>query len=278
LLWADDDLGDGNVNGDLERAAKQAADKLEEVASRPLLELGELTHVLLTSSATIDGVLKRVVYAARLIVPGADVVSVTLRRGDGDYYTPVETDEIALKLDKLQYEFGEGPCVDAADPDGPAYAQSGDLANETKWPTFGAKVAEHGYFSILSTALLTRPDPASFTGALNIYSRDHGALDDHARDVAFLLATFASLAIKAAKDQDETDRALTEIRTEVANLHKALETRNVIGQATGILMARRNLSADEAFEVLARASQNHNVKLAQLAKLVSDHPKAADRL
>ncbi|MGH3374044.1 MAG: GAF and ANTAR domain-containing protein [Actinoallomurus sp.] len=265
---------DGELDGHLERAAKVAADKIEELAARPMDELGKLTTVLLNSSATVDVVLQRVVFAARLIIPGADVVSVTLRRGEGDYYTPVETDAVALALDELQYKYDEGPCVDAADPGGPAYAHSGDLGNEPKWPTFGAKMAEHGYFSILSTALLTRPDPSSFTGALNVYSRDHGALDDHARDVAFLLATYASLAIGAAKDRADADDA----QTEAANLHKALETRTVIGQATGILMARRGLSADDAFQVLARASQNHNVKLSQLAKLVSAHPKAADRL
>jgi ANTAR domain len=271
------------VNGDVVRehlkdAVKVATDKIEELAARPLEELGQLTHVLLNTGTTVDGVLQRVVFAARLIIPGADVVSVTLRRGEGDYYTPVETDAVALALDELQYKYDEGPCVDAADPDGPAYARSGDLANEPKWPTFGTKVAEHGYFSILSTALLTRQDPTSFTGALNVYSHDHDALDGHARDVAFLLATYASLAVRAAQAQAQADNALAEVRTEVTNLHKALETRNVIGQATGILMARQGLSADDAFQVLARASQNHNVKLSQLAKLVSDHPKAADRL
>jgi hypothetical protein len=139
-------------------------------------------------------------------------------------------------------------------------------------------VAELGYRSILSTALLTRPDPAPFTGALNIYAREPHRFGASARDVAFVLATYASFAVAAVQDREDSERALAEVRTEATNLRKALDTRTIIGQATGILMARRGLTGEEAFDVLARASQNHNVKLTVLAELLAGRPEVADRL
>lgn len=261
----------------LEHAREAAVGKLE-TADWPLRALESLVRALLDSETSVDGVLTRLVHAARFLIPGADVVSITLRRGEGDYYTPVRTDEMADELDRLQYAYDEGPCLDAADPDGPAYAHSDDLAGETPWPDFASGTVEKGYRSILSTALLTRPEPEPFTGALNIYAREPGGFGVHSRDMAFILATFASFALAAVHDREKSQHDLTKVRTEAANLRKALDTRTVIGQATGILMARRELDADGAFEVLARASQNHNVKVVDLAGLLTAHPKAADRL
>lgn len=260
----------------LERATETALDKPETIPW-PLDELEKIARALLGAD-TVDGVLTRVVHAARFLIPNADVVSITLRNGQDDYHTQARTDDVAQELDRLQYAFDEGPCLDAADPDGPAYAHSGDLSGDSPWPAFGHAVAEQGYRSVLSTALLTGSVPVTFTGALNIYARERDDFDAFARDVAFVLATYASFAIASVQDRDEFDRDLGKARAEMENLRTALDTRTVIGQATGILMARRELTADEAFEVLARASQNHNVKLAELAGLLTGHPEIADRL
>nr|WP_285578411.1 ANTAR domain-containing protein [Actinoallomurus iriomotensis] len=61
-------------------------------------------------------------------------------------------------------------------------------------------------------------------------------------------------------------------------MHQAVESRTFIGQATGILMARRGLTADEAFEVLSRTSQDHNIKLARLAAVLTEAPEIADQI
>jgi hypothetical protein len=268
---------DTGVNPSTEQAADAFMDSLGDSSALPVQRLGHLAEALLAAT-TVDGVLQRIVLAARYLVPGADLVSITLRSEDGHLYTPVETDGEAVELDKVQYDSGEGPCVDAAMPSGPAYAYSSDLASETTWPVFATQAAKHGYSSVLSTALLNNPEPSPFTGALNIYSRSRDGLDAVSRDTAFLLATYASLALAAAHTSGESDRALMKANTEAANLRKALDTRTVIGQATGILMARRHLSAHDAFEVLSRASQDHNVKLADLAQILATHPDSADRI
>jgi ANTAR domain len=272
-----DQTHDHGVHPSPKRAADAFMERLGDASVLPVRRLGELAQALMATT-TVEGVLQRVIIAARYVVPGADLVSVTLRRDDGHLYTPVETDADALELDKVQYDSGTGPCIDAALPAGPAYAHSGDLAAETTWPTFATHASKAGYSSVLSTALLDNPEPSPFTGALNIYSRRRDGLDDVSRDTAFILATYASLALAAAYTSTEADRALTKAHTEGVNLRKALDTRTVIGQATGILMARRRLTADQAFEVLSRASQDHNVKLADLAQILATHPDTAERL
>ncbi|MEU8635752.1 GAF and ANTAR domain-containing protein [Amycolatopsis sp. NPDC048633] len=232
-------------------------------------QFADLTRRLLDVTPTVGGVLRLVVGAASAIVPDADLVSVTLREPDGKYHTPVETDPVAVRLDQLQYDHEEGPCVESARPDGPAIARSQDLARDPRWPSFGPGTAAHGYHSVLATALLPDARPPRLSGALNIYSSRPGAFDDRAIDLALLLATHASLALAHTE-------AVAAAELEVANLHQAVESRDVIGQAKGILMQRRGITADEAFDVLRRASQDLNVKLADLARTLASRHTEVD--
>ncbi|MEQ0564114.1 GAF and ANTAR domain-containing protein [Amycolatopsis sp. NEAU-NG30] len=225
-------------------------------------QFADLTRTLLDVTPTVGGVLKLVVGAAAEIVPDADLVSVTLRDPQGRFHTPLETDRAAAQLDRVQYEHGEGPCVEAARPDGPAIAWSGDLGGDPRWPSFGPAAARHGYHSVLATALLPDARPPRLSGALNIYSRKPGAFDAGAIDVALLLATHASLALAHTE-------AVASAELEAANLRRAIDSRDVIGQAKGILMQRRGITADEAFDVLRRTSQDLNVKLADVAKALA---------
>jgi GAF domain-containing protein len=225
-----------------------------------------LAHSLLDAT-TVAAVLDKVVEAARGIVPGADLVSITLRGPDGTFHTPVETEPVAADLDQVQYTSGEGPCVDAARLSGPGHALSADLATEPDWPTFGPVAASHGFHAVLATTLPAQPPHLS--GALNIYSHRRHAFDDHARDLALLLAIHASLALA-------TTHALTTADLRLAQLHKAIDTRDMIGQAKGILMQRRGCTAEEAFDLLRRTSQDLNIKLADLAHLLATRHTEVD--
>jgi GAF domain-containing protein len=239
--------------------------------SEPLRLIAELT-VFLLSARTVEEVLRRVTVTAQHAIPGADLVSITLRERDGTLCTPVQSAGEATDLDQQQYRHDKGPCIDAADPAGPAYVLSADLTHESPWPAFATAATAHGYFSVLSTALM--PGSAPFTGALNIYSRRVDGLDADARDFALLLATHASLALTTA----HTRQHLAEYDDKAFQLRRAIGTRTVIGQATGILMGRRGLTAEAAFEVLSRTSQTRNLKLARLAELLADRPDIADHL
>ncbi|WNV83947.1 GAF and ANTAR domain-containing protein [Umezawaea sp. Da 62-37] len=251
---------------------------LEAVEQHPVLGLSsplarqfaQLTRSLLDAPSVGD-VLNRVVFAALEAIPDASVVSVTLRAPDGSFHTPVQTDPLANEIDQVQYATGEGPCVHAARMPGPGLAESGDLANDPNWPLFGPASAARGMNSLLSTTLLPDAHPPQLSGALNVYSAKTGAFTAADRDTALLLATHGSLALAAT-------RAVTAADLKLEHLRKAIDSRDVIGQAKGILMHRRGITADEAFDTLRTTSQRLNVKLAELARTFATRHREIDRL
>ncbi len=224
-------------------------------------EFARFTSVLLDAT-TVAEVLNQVVSIAHRVIPGADLVSVTLRSPDGDFHTPVETDPVASALDKVQYKTGEGPCIDAACATGPAYVRSTNLMDDPNWPHFGPAAAAHGYNAVLATALLLDRRVPQLDGALNIYARCADALDERAHDIALLLATCASLSLAHTQAVELAELKETQLRA-------AIESRDVIGQAKGILMHRRGITADEAFDLLRRTSQDLNVKLTEVARTLA---------
>lgn len=111
---------------------------------------------------------------------------------------------------------------------------------------------------MLATAVLPEARPPALSGALNLYSLPTSQLALADRDLALLLATHASLALAHTS-------AVHTGEIEKGRLHTAIESRDVVGQAKGILTARRGISADEAFDGLRGTSQHLNVKLVQPA-------------
>jgi GAF domain-containing protein len=223
-------------------------------------QFATLTYSLLDATTAAE-VLQQIVDAAVRVVPGADLVSVTLRSRDGKFHTPVETDPVAIELDQLQYDLLEGPCLDVADPAGPAVASAPDLAVAASWPRFGPAAAERGMGAVLSTTLLPDVQAPRLSGALNIYSRRPHGLDQTDQAVALLLATHASLALAHTEAVDAS-------ALQAEQLRRAIDSRDVIGQAKGILMERFDLTDDDAFRMLVSASQDSNIKLIEVARFL----------
>lgn len=218
-----------------------------------------LTRALLTATTVADA-LDRVVTTAEQLVPAAAVVSVTLREEDGTVTTPARTDDIAAELDEVQHRTGAGPFVEATRSDGHVLSDLG------RWPEFAEVAARAGLTGVLATEL-----PAGgrreFTGALTVYTRDHDRVTRTDRHTALLLATHTSLVLAHLRAAE-----VAELRT--AQMRRAIDSRDVIGQAKGILMSRRGISADEAFALLRQTSQDLNVKLVEVAtRLVHDEPR-----
>jgi hypothetical protein len=223
---------------------------------------GKFAHLTrgLLDATTVTDVLTQLTAAAVELVPGADVASVTLRAPDGQFHTPVSTGRPAAELDRIQYDIGEGPCVDAAQMLGAGIAYSDEAAKT--WPRFGIEASVRGVTAVLAASLQLDARPSGLIGALNLYARQPEGFRPGARDTALLLVTHASLALARAQVA-----AWSELR--VLHLQRALDGRDVIGQAKGILMQERGLSAGEAFDLLRRTSQNLNVKLATLAAAIA---------
>jgi GAF domain-containing protein len=179
----------------------------------------------------------------------ADHAGITLIRARGRRVeTVAATDPLVERADALQYELGEGPSRDSSWHHEALVVS--DLTTEDRWPEWAAKVAALGVSSLLAAELITVEDQR--IGAINVYwNRPRTATAD---DVAFagIFARHAALALASAMND--------------AGLNVALDTRKLIGQAQGILMERYGLDDARAFEVLRRYSQDHNLKLRQVAE------------
>jgi hypothetical protein len=225
----------------------------------PAARSAELAKHLFTPDS-VEEVLARIVTAAVDMIDGADLASLSVLVAGGGIRTPACTDPLALHLDEVQYEAGEGPFVDTAIGGHLPYLEVADLAASSGWPLFRPLAADLGIRAVLSLGVVTkgsagspprRPPAWRTLGALNLYARRPDAFDRNARDIGLLLAAHAAVALAAT--------------AQARQLREALRSRDVIGQAKGILMERRKLTADEAFEVLRRTSQRLNIKLRDVA-------------
>jgi len=125
------------------------------------------------------------------------------------------------------------------------------------WPVFQTKAHEFGVTEALSTPLLRAPGQA--IGALNIYSHRDGGFADTERHTADVVAEHAAILVANASALAGANQLNEELRNAVAS-------REIIGEAKGIIMERQSCTRDEAFEILRRASQRENRKLRGLAE------------
>lgn len=196
--------------------------------------------------------MERAVVIATQILTGCDAAGVcVLHRGERVDTHSSSTDALR-KVDELQHELQEGPCVDALQQHDTV--SSDDLSTDPRWPQWGPRVAELGYLSIVSYRLFSTERSL---GALNLYSKEPTAFSSEDVHDGVALAAHVAVALAGAQ--------------EVESLEKAIGGRTVIGQATGILMERFDLAPDRAFGVLTRLSQQRNVKLRELAEYVVEH-------
>lgn len=195
--------------------------------------------------------LRAVVGAACTLIPGADGGSISVVVARRHVTSQAASAEIARRVDALQEEIGQGPCLDAV------YEQQtvrvDDMRTEQRWPEFSRRAAQAGAGSMLSFQLYVQEDNL---GALNLYAHAPHAFDDESEHVGLLFAAHAAIAYSAARRE--------------LNLTRSSSSREVIGQAQGILMERYKVSAHEAFGRLVQASQHTNVKLRDVAQWLVD--------
>ena len=156
------------------------------------------------------------------------------------------SDETARTLHETQFTDGEGPCVDAIWNERMVLCD--DLRAEPRWPKFAAAALTEGMRSALVIRLYTH---SSTLGALSLYADEPGAFEEVTRDVAQIFASHIAFALAGARRNAELSRGLT--------------TRQRIGQATGILAERHGLTTDDAFAMLVRTSQRHNIRIRDLS-------------
>lgn len=205
----------------------------------------------LFATGTVEGTLQRTVELAVATVEGCDAAGVFVLR-DQRVVTAAASAPIVVQLDEMQVATEEGPCLDAIAQGGTMHAA--DLADDPRWPRFGAAAVAMGIRSALAVRLSDSP-----VSALNLYARLPVAFGATDRAKALIFATLAGIALGAAGERAEDEQ-------QIVTLHEALRTRELIGQAQGILIERERITSDQAFHVLRRASQHLNIKLREVAR------------
>ena len=191
--------------------------------------------------------LDRAVQMATDLIEHCDLAGISLVRQDG-IDTPAASHEELRQLDELQFQMAQGPCYDALRQEDVVLV--GDLSGDGRWPAWGPRIAEElRLHSSMSFRLFTSAD--NF-GVLNLYARRVDAFDHDDLLDGLILAAHAAVALAATLEEDQ--------------LHRALETRRTIGEATGILRERFDLSSEQAFGVLRRMSSHQNMKLHLVAQ------------
>jgi transcriptional regulator with GAF, ATPase, and Fis domain len=240
MAGTDSDANNGNGE------ASPDTGGLDDLAGR----LSDLARTL-QDEDSVGETLQAIVEAAVGTVPGAQYAALSVVEHRREVHTRAGTADVVFAVDQVQYDTGEGPCLSAV------YEQQTvsvpDMSAEARWPKFTGRTAELGVLSMLSFQLYVQQDNL---GALNLYSEQKNAFNADSEHIGLLFASHAAVAMSGAQEQE--------------HLQKAISARDLIGQAKGILMERHKLTADQAFSVLIRASQQTNTKLIDVARALTD--------
>lgn len=234
----------------LRRAQRRAAPTPATLRKLLTLSREDLAEQLPASGTPLEQ-LSTIVSLAERLVPGTQHATVSVVRDSDEVETLVSTSSLGAAADAVQGDLQEGPAFQTGERHGTLRIV--DVRHETRWPKYTARLQELGLRSVLACELPLTGQPG---GVLTLYSARRHAFGDAAELVVPVFAARASIALNHA------DRVL--------NLRRAIGTRQVIGEAVGILMERHRISAGDAFGRLVSASQSSHVKLRELATRVTE--------
>jgi GAF domain-containing protein len=221
-----------------------------EAVTEAVTAIDVLARALHIEDARLQPTLDVIVANAAAAHPAAQDAGIILFTG-GKLVPQATTGHAPQVLDLKQQETGDGPCIEAARKQAPV--QVTDTSNDIRWPQFCATARACGGHSLLCTPLWINERNL---GALTLYSPQTEAFSPGDTRLISLFATLAALALHEAQRTDQ--------------LREAISRRDIIGQAKGILIERYRISGDAAFATLARASQTVNVKLAEVARHLTE--------
>jgi hypothetical protein len=204
----------------------------------------------------LDQTLGQIVSAAVATVPGIDAGSISITE-HGHVETRHPSTEAVSKLDQTQSELGEGPCLTAIeDPPESGIVIACDFTSDDdaqRWPRFASAAVQAGFRALMSTQLSTDGGPRA---ALNLYSHEANAFDEDTRTLAGAFGVQAALLLYGANTATQ--------------LQRAVDSRDLIGQAKGILMERFSIDDEGAFEMLVKSSQDTNLKVTEVARWLTN--------
>jgi GAF domain-containing protein len=235
----------------------------EEVAAEAM----EVLSRFLVADTSLEDTLTRVAELTVGAIPAAAFVGIALLDDAERVTTAIFTDEQAPQIDQAQYDERRGPCLDAWREQRIVRIDDVAVEGPAAYPAFSQACLDHGIHSTLSLPLVASDQGV---GALNLYAEDATAFSPADQEVGCQLATAASVVLaNAAAYWGAYDLS--------QQMDEAMQSRAVIEQAKGMLMARSSgLSADDAFELLRRASQREDVRVRDIAqRIVERRPLAS---
>lgn len=202
-----------------------------------------------------EAVLTEITANAVDVIEGIAFAGITLTKGENVLDTMAPTHQVAEQFDQLQQQTGQGPCLDAAWKH--RTVRVDDLLSENRWPRLVEAARDQSPVrSSVSYELFTH---AEGMGALNLYSDRAHAITDDAVEAGYALAAHAALIFDAARRQQQFESALA--------------SRDIIGQAKGMIMERFSIDATQAFKLLTKLSQESNVRVAEISRqIISNQP------
>lgn len=206
-----------------------------------------------TLDKVVESALQQIVELVCAALDSCSMAGVTLLDPTGPH-TVAATNEATERVDAFQYEMESGPCLDSYRNQVMHRVDSTD--KDERWPEFLELARSEGVRSVLSYPLVVHNDGI---GALNLYGEHENAFDEEDERIGQAFATHATITLTHARGSWRNGKARQ-------SLERALETRGIIDQAKGILMARTGVDADQAFESLRGASQRSNRKVFDLAQ------------
>ncbi|WP_342023384.1 GAF and ANTAR domain-containing protein [Arthrobacter citreus] len=191
--------------------------------------------------------------ASSLSIRGTTYCGITFQNSRDHRFTVASSDREALQMDEIQYEFGDGPCLEAIRIQDEVHV--GNAAEDQRWPEYMESIRDYGIRSMYSVPLELGGQAKA---AMNLYAKDPDVFDEEFRRVARTYAAEASHALLLAV-------RISQHAATVEDLQAVLASRTDIDLAVGIIMGQNRCTQQEAFDTLRRASNGRNVKLRDLA-------------
>jgi hypothetical protein len=215
------------------------------VDTNQMLEASRRLSAALTP-ADLDETLAKITAAAVEVLPDVTYASITIKHADGRLETVAPTDDLLCDIDAAQYELQEGPCYEAATET--VHVTAPHLAQDPRFPRYAPVATAAGIQAQAGIRLFDAPES---NGALNLYAEQPGAFEDLG-SLGELFAHQSAMALAYAR--------------QISQLNEAVRTRQLIGEAVGVVMERYNLDDARAFGLLTRLSQESNTKLRAVAE------------
>ncbi len=211
----------------------------------------------LLSEETVESALALISALARDTIPGSTGAGVSImdeerKRSSGS------TDERVRAADSLQYELDQGPCLAATAQHG--LVRIDDLADDRRWPRWSEAVLPLGLRAAMSTALVAGDQSL---GAIKVYADEPRAFDRRSEQLLTLFAAQAAMLVAHVQRYEGSKRMSEALR-------QAIESRDVVSMAKGILMGRHAIDEDAAFGMLLARSEQDGSTVAEASAGIVD--------